>query len=63
MDIDSKVLRKIFNKKLKIYFKMISEGKGRLVGRKTTLSVLANQRRKSFTIQDAVEKNVTNLER
>lgn len=42
MDIDLKVLRKIFNKKLKIYFKMISEGKGRLVGRKIIFLVLVN---------------------
>ena len=33
MDVNSKVLSKMFNK-FKIYFKMISEGKGRLVGEK-----------------------------
>lgn len=64
MDIISKVLRRIkCSTNLKISFKVISEGKGRLVGGKTTIFVLVNQKRKSFTIQINVEKNFTELER
>lgn len=64
MDINSKVLRRLkCSTNLKISFKVIGEGKGRLVGGNTTIFVLVNQKRKSFTIQINVEKNFTELER
>ena len=62
MDINSKVLRRIkCSANLKISFKVTDERKGRLVGGKTTIFVLVNQKRKCFTIQSNVEKNFIEL--